>query len=617
MPVVREFRPAPSAAAAAAPRVLLVGDADGRLAEALAHALPAARPTAAATAFDGIVLLNESDFDVVLANAEPIERRPEAAVRALREGLGAAGRLVLFGEASLEPLGRRMLGMGGDGFLKLPADAAELRRVLDGAAPTPRAGESLLPGNLPPAGVVLDALLERGGAALPLAVRRVAALLPPGLRLRLIEGPAEAAENELLAPLHAAVAANGEAKSDLLPAVGVAPRSLALRVPAETPASVRAATQGRLDRLAADLAKLAELDARHAQLQRFALTDELTDCYNRRYFRHFLDTILKKARRERFAVTLLLFDIDDFKLYNDRHGHALGDEILRQSSALIRRCVRDHDLVARIGGDEFAVVFWEKDSPRVPHDPVAAPSGRFPQGPLQIAARFRRLLAEPAFAALGHTGEGSLTISGGMAVYPFDAQTGDDLIAAADRALMQGAKRSGRRTRSRWSATRRRFDTNGKATPRRWCRRGGGWFHGSIVPPNEPAGQSYHKMPRAKYIAAAVVTRRRRLVPRRLGRGRSAVAGLLRDVDAGDLDLEVVLAVALFDVVALAPLVLDHAELLALGRADHVGGHGRALERGANPAWRALPSSPPTSSTRSKVIVTRASSRPRRARRGR
>ena len=105
--------------------------------------------------------------------------------------------------------------------------------------------------------------------------------------------------------------------------------------------------------------------------QRLAITDDLTGIYNGRYFRHFLARIIEKARTLRFPVTLLLFDIDNFKSYNDRYGHGVGDEILRQTAALMRRCCRPHDLVARISGDEFAVVFWEKEGPRQRFDKVA------------------------------------------------------------------------------------------------------------------------------------------------------------------------------------------------------------------------------------------------------
>ena len=204
-----------------------------------------------------------------------------------------------------------------------------------------------------------------------------------------------------------------------------------------------------LTRLAATLARLAEAGDRERRLRTLAMTDELTGCANKRYFRTFLDRILARAKIERFPVTLLLFDIDDFKHYNDRHGHPVGDEILRQTADLMKRCTRDHDLVARIGGDEFAVVFWEREqaggagtSPATRGEKRG--QGRFPAGPLQIAARFRKLLNDESFAALGQSGVGRLTISGGMAVYPYDGGDADTLIEAADRALMSGAKRSGK-----------------------------------------------------------------------------------------------------------------------------------------------------------------------------
>ena len=414
-----------------APRVLVVGDADGSIRSALVAAMPAARVETAENAFEAVLALGEGEYAAVLAGLDLVRRRPEAAVRALRQGLGEGSgrRLVLFGGDDLQPLASRLNAAGGDGLLTLPAATGPLLRLLRVADGEERDAPPLLPDESSWAGIVLDAMLDRAGNALAATVEKVASTLSDGATLRLTSRDQAAADDALIAPL-----SDNEAPA----------RQLVLIPPPDWPSEGRPAALDALSRLAAHLSKLAAIDARHVQLQKFALTDELTECYNRRYFRHFLDSMLKQARRERFPVTLLLFDIDDFKHYNDRHGHALGDEILRQTSALIRRCVRDHDLVARIGGDEFAVVFWEKDAPRVPHDPDSAPGGRFPKGPLQIAARFRRLLAEPDFAALGNTGEGSLTISGGMAVYPFDAQSADDLIEAADKALIFGAKRGGK-----------------------------------------------------------------------------------------------------------------------------------------------------------------------------
>jgi two-component system cell cycle response regulator len=204
------------------------------------------------------------------------------------------------------------------------------------------------------------------------------------------------------------------------------------------------AARHALAQLALVLGRCVALDERHKRLQKLAITDDLTGVYNARWFRHFLDRILEKARQKRFPVTLLLFDIDNFKRYNDTYGHGVGDEILRQTATLMRRCCRDHDLVARISGDEFAVVFWDNEPPRVPRDPSAVAPSRVPQTPLQIADRFRRLLQSKEFTALGPQGQGKLTISGGLAVYPYDAQTPHDLIQAADRALMFGAKKGGK-----------------------------------------------------------------------------------------------------------------------------------------------------------------------------
>src|SRR5205807_9587905 len=136
------------------------------------------------------------------------------------------------------------------------------------------------------------------------------------------------------------------------------------------------------------------------------------------YFRHFLSKIIEGAKTARFPVTLLLFDIDDFKKYNDEYGHAMGDEILRQTAQLMRRCCREHDLVARIGGDEFAVVFWDKEGPRQPREPRPGVPYRPPQTPLEIFERFKKLIATRAFPVLGQQGKGVLGVSAGLAVFP-------------------------------------------------------------------------------------------------------------------------------------------------------------------------------------------------------
>jgi GGDEF domain-containing protein len=194
--------------------------------------------------------------------------------------------------------------------------------------------------------------------------------------------------------------------------------------------------------------KLGLVQDTHRTLQRLVMTDELTGSYNGRYFKHFLDKICQKALEKQFSVTLLLFDIDNFKKYNDDFGHGVGDEILKQTAKVMKECCREHDVVARVSGDEFAVVFWDKGGPRQPREPrdanTPAPPLRPPHAPAQVFERFRRRIAMPEFRVLGDTGQGTLTISGGLAAFPWEARTPEELIELADKRLMFGAKKSGK-----------------------------------------------------------------------------------------------------------------------------------------------------------------------------
>lgn len=184
------------------------------------------------------------------------------------------------------------------------------------------------------------------------------------------------------------------------------------------------------------MARWLALDHHVERLRTLAYHDDLTGLYNRRYFHRFLRRVTERARLDRIQVTLLLFDIDDFKLYNDRFGHPAGDEILRESARLMRSVVREHDVVARIGGDEFAVVFWEADEPRKanskhPHDVIAA------------TKRFQHAICGQQFPKLLDDARSTLTISGGLATFPWDGRTPDELIARAD-AMALASKQQGK-----------------------------------------------------------------------------------------------------------------------------------------------------------------------------
>ena len=185
------------------------------------------------------------------------------------------------------------------------------------------------------------------------------------------------------------------------------------------------------------------LKDRIRHLERLATEDDLTGLKNRRYVWEFSQQILAYAQREKGRVTLLVYDIDNFKHYNDEFGHTTGDSILKEAAVLMRRCCRAHDVVGRIGGDEFAVVFWDDPQTAATESDRRAAQAQHPREAIFIAHRFQEGLKASEFRGLGAQGAGVLTISGGLASYPDDGETIQELFAKADTALLE-AKRSGK-----------------------------------------------------------------------------------------------------------------------------------------------------------------------------
>lgn len=158
------------------------------------------------------------------------------------------------------------------------------------------------------------------------------------------------------------------------------------------------------------------------ELSRAASTDDLSGLLNRRGFNQRLGVELRRATRSGRGVALVVGDLDRFKQINDEFGHPAGDEALRRVSAMLHECARESDTVARLGGEEFALV--------LPY------TGR--AGAQSMAERVRRMVRDE-FASENV----DLTISFGIAVYPDDGDTQDLLMRSADSALY-AAKALGR-----------------------------------------------------------------------------------------------------------------------------------------------------------------------------
>ncbi|MBK8575251.1 MAG: diguanylate cyclase [Elusimicrobia bacterium] len=153
---------------------------------------------------------------------------------------------------------------------------------------------------------------------------------------------------------------------------------------------------------------------------RLSRTDALTGLYNRRYFLEHAAKVLEAAAHVKAPVTLLMADLDNFKPFNDEHGHQAGDLLLQEIARLIRGCVRASDMVARYGGDEMALLL-----------PKAT------KAEAEIVARKICQQIEENCQTVG------VTISLGLAQFPTDASSREDLIGAADELLYRAKEFGG------------------------------------------------------------------------------------------------------------------------------------------------------------------------------
>jgi diguanylate cyclase (GGDEF)-like protein len=166
----------------------------------------------------------------------------------------------------------------------------------------------------------------------------------------------------------------------------------------------------------------------HAGLALAARTDALTGCLNHSAMHDTLGREIERCRRKGHALSLVIVDLDEFKQVNERHGHLAGDEVLRRVGESLRETVRAYDVVARYGGDEFAVIAMDADEATA----------------TEVARRAVEAI-ERSLGTLGSAGEATAATAGVA-----EWQSGDtpsELIGRADRALLHG-KHSGLRGRA-------------------------------------------------------------------------------------------------------------------------------------------------------------------------
>jgi len=188
------------------------------------------------------------------------------------------------------------------------------------------------------------------------------------------------------------------------------------------------ALSGTKEALEAEVARRTdELQRANERLEKVALTDPLTGLFNRRYLDQTLALEITRQRRAGRPFSVMMLDLDNFKHYNDTHGHPRGDELLRRLARILTECLRGSDVVARVGGEEFLVLLFDTA----------------PEAAMVTGEKLRAAVADHPFPFGEEQPLGRVTISIGVAGWPTHGDHVDRVLEAADQALY-ASKAAGR-----------------------------------------------------------------------------------------------------------------------------------------------------------------------------
>ncbi len=161
-----------------------------------------------------------------------------------------------------------------------------------------------------------------------------------------------------------------------------------------------------------------------------SITDGLTNLYNQTHFFEMLKHEIEQSRRYKQVFSLIIFDVDDFKKYNDNNGHIYGSRALEQIGSIMKKIFRSSDILARYGGDEYVIILPNTDK----------------VGAFLAADRLRERVENEEFYGEKRQPKGKITISLGITGFPEHGNTVEEILSNADKALYRVKKMGGNRT---------------------------------------------------------------------------------------------------------------------------------------------------------------------------